>query len=130
MSQDSFRALVVDDHATHRQLFYAILASLGLTVDVAVDGLEGVKAATTRAYELILMDVSMPNMDGLAATKCIRDHELSAGWPRANIIMVTSHSAPADFSQSQRAGADGHVTKPIDIAGLVVAIESRYLEAA
>ncbi len=130
MAEDDFRALVVDDNASHRQLFHAILTSLGLDVDVAADGLEAVAAATTKPYELILMDISMPNMDALQATQCIREHEAAKGWTRANIVMVTSHGAPADFSRSQEVGADGHVTKPVDIAGLMAAIEGRYLSAA
>jgi len=130
MSDDCYRALVVDDNAGHRQLFFAILTSLGVTVDMASDGDEAVRAATACAYELILMDVSMPNLDGLEATRLIRENELAAGLPRANIIMVTSHGAPADFRRSQAVGADGHVTKPVDIAGLMAVIEERHLSAA
>jgi CheY-like chemotaxis protein len=130
MSEDTYRALVVDDHPGHRQLFFAILTSLGVTVDLAADGAEAILAATARPYELILMDVSMPNVDGLEATRRIREHEVASGSPRANIIMVTSHSAPEDYSRSQAVGADGHVTKPVDIAGLMAVIEDRYLSAA
>jgi len=129
VSETCYRALVVDDNAAHRQLFFAILSSLGLDVDLAADGLEAVAAARSADYEFILMDVSMPNLDGFLATQLIREHEVKRGH-RSHIIMVTSHGAPSDFQRSQHVGADGHVTKPVDIAGLMAAIEGRYLSAA
>jgi CheY-like chemotaxis protein len=124
------RALVADDHEGHQRLLCAILSSLGVKVEVAVDGLQAVDAATAEPFDLILMDLSMPRLDGLASTRMIRDHEASKGWPRANIIMVTSHTETADFAHSREAGADGHVTKPLSIAGLLGAIEGHYLDVA
>ena len=130
MFKGQFRALVVDDNPGHRQLFRAILTALGVEVDMAADGEEAVIAAKTCDYELILMDLSMPKLDGLAATRLIRAHETATSAPRANIIMVTSHGAAEDFVRSAQVGADGHVTKPVDIAGLMAVIEGRYLSAA
>ena len=122
------RALVADDHEGHQRLLSAILNSLGVEVDLASDGAQAVAAATRTSFNLILMDVSMPGLDGLAATRKIREHEAAQRWPRANIIMVTSHAEACDYSRSSEAGADGHVTKPLSIAGLLGAIEGHYMD--
>ena len=130
LSEEPMRALVADDHEGHQQLLSAILSSLGVEVDIACDGVEAVEAATQGRYDLILMDISMPRMDGLEATRRIRQHEKGAARPRTNIIVVSSHAEAADFASSQHAGADGHVTKPLSVAGLLGAIEGYYLDVA
>jgi CheY-like chemotaxis protein len=94
------RALIADDLAAYRQLLTAILESQGMEVQSVADGREAVAMAKSVAFSLILMDVSMPILDGLAATRLIRDHETSAGRPRANIVMVTSHGDRADIQRS------------------------------
>ena len=130
MFGEPMRALVADDHEGHQRLLCAILSSLGLEVDVAKDGAAAVAAAKATPFDLILMDVSMPVLDGLEATRQIREHEKTAGRARANIVVVTSHSEQADFALSSAAGADGHVTKPLSVAGLLGNIEGHYLAVA
>jgi CheY-like chemotaxis protein len=129
MFGEPMRALVADDHEGHQRLLCAILSSLGLEVEVAKDGAAAVAAAKATPFDLILMDVSMPVLDGLEATRQIREHEKATG-ARANIVVVTSHSEPADFALSRAAGADGHVTKPLSVAGLLGNIEGHYLAVA
>ncbi|HTK34172.1 MAG TPA: response regulator [Caulobacteraceae bacterium] len=124
------RALVVDDNPGHRQLLTAVLQSKGLDVFAVNDGREAVAIASSTCFALILMDASMPIMDGHTATRLIREHEVEAGWPRANIIMVTSHDTSADVARSRAAGADGHVNKPINVGELVAAIDARRARAA
>ncbi len=124
------RALVVDDHEGHQQLLSAILSSLGVEVEVARDGVEAVDAVSTGRFDLILMDISMPRMDGLEATRRIRDIERAHAAHRANIIVVSSHGEVHDLRWSHDAGADGHVTKPVSVAGLLGAIEGYYLDVA
>jgi len=116
------RALVADDLAAHRQLLTAILESQGMEVQTVADGREAVTLAKSVAFNLILMDVSMPILDGLAATRLIRNHEAAAGRPPANIVMVTSHGDQADIQRSLDAGADAHVTKPVNLLEIIEAI--------
>jgi len=122
------RALVADDHEGHQRLLCAILSSLGVEVEVTDDGMKAVAAAIAQPFDLILMDVSMPGLDGLESTRRIRAHEAANASPRANIIMVTSHAEAEDFARSSEAGADGHVSKPLSVAGLLGAIEGHYLD--
>ncbi len=123
MAENAFCALVVDDNKRHRQLIGAILGSLGARVDIASDGREAVQIATSTRFNLIMMDVAMPEMDGLSATRLIREHEAATQASRANIIMVTSHDQAEDIARSRQAGADHHIAKPISPADLICALE-------
>ena len=123
MAANLFCALVVDDNKRHRQLMGAILGSLGARVDVANDGREAVEIATKTRFNLIMMDVAMPELDGLSATRMIREHETATSAARANIIMVTSHDQAEDVVRSRQAGADHHIAKPISPADLICALE-------
>ncbi|MDO8379751.1 response regulator [Phenylobacterium sp.] len=117
------RALVADDNEGNRQLLGAILRSQDLEVEVANCGRSAVTVATGRRFDLILLDQNMPQLDGLTATRLIREHETVAGWPRASIFIVTSMNGPADAVRSRAAGADQHVTKPVDLGGLIALVE-------
>jgi hemerythrin-like metal-binding protein len=116
------RALIADDLAAHRQLLTAILESQGLEVQAVADGIQAVELAKSVTFNLILMDVSMPLLDGLAATRLIREHEAAAARPRANIVIVTSHGDQADIQRSLDVGADAHVTKPVNLLEIIEAI--------
>jgi CheY-like chemotaxis protein/HPt (histidine-containing phosphotransfer) domain-containing protein len=118
------RVLLVEDNPTNRELASAVLKKLGLKVTVAANGLEAVRRATNHPFDLILMDIQMPEMDGLEATRKIRDHErqsheAEAADPAAHsrylpIIAMTAHATPEDRERSLAAGMDDHLTKPID----------------
>lgn len=115
-------ALIADDLTAHRQLLTVILESQGMEVQSVADGREALTLAKSVSFNLILLDVSMPLLDGWAAARLIRDHEAAAGRPRANIVMVTSHGDQADIQRSLDAGADAHVTKPINLLEIIEAI--------
>ena len=114
------RILVADDAPANRELVGAILCGLGLTVDVVEDGAQAVEAARAGIYDLILMDVHMPVMDGLDATRAIR----AGGGSRARtpIIALTANVQPEQAERCREAGMDAHVGKPIQIAELLRAM--------
>jgi PAS domain S-box-containing protein len=106
------RVLVVDDVATNRQLIAALLKQRGHAVTLATDGDEAVALATDERFDLILMDVNMPRMDGLSATRAIRaGHGRSAGVP---IVALTANTFPEEIAACRAAGMNGHLAKPID----------------
>lgn len=117
----TLRILVVDDHPVNQEVLREILSSLGHQVEIAKDGLAAITCAEGTAYDLILMDVRMPGMDGRATTLNIRS---SAGPnQRTPIIAVTGDDEPLDRELSLAAGMSGFVRKPIAIAELLDQIE-------
>ncbi len=110
------RVLVVDDHPVNREVASLLLQALGCRTAQACDGLEAVKAAKTQRFDLILMDVRMPKLDGLAAARRIRALEGSAG--RTPIVAVTADAMPEDRARTAEAGMDGHLAKPVSRAQL------------
>lgn len=107
--------LVVEDNQTNRELLEEMLRRLGQRVVLRNDGKTGSDEARTRHYDLILMDVSMPVMDGIAATQAIRSDGASRD---SRILAVTAHSMPADLERFRAAGMDDTLVKPISMAGL------------
>jgi signal transduction histidine kinase/CheY-like chemotaxis protein len=106
------RLLVADDNAVNRELIAALLAPFDVEIATAADGVEAVDAAARAPFDLILMDVQMPNMDGLTATRRIRE-AASAGAPRPPIIAMTANVLPDQVARCLEAGMDDHLGKPI-----------------
>ena len=123
MVRERLRALVVDDHYHHREILRAILAAQGLAVDFALDGAQAVAVAKAIGFDLILMDMDMPVMDGLTATRLIREFEQCSGRRRSRLFVVSSNGDSVDQARSREAGADGHMTKPVQVAGIVRFVE-------
>ncbi len=115
--------LLVEDHPTNRQVVQILLGDL-VTLEMACDGAEGLKAAQRSPYDLILMDMQMPVMDGLSATRAIRDFEQADGRPRTPIIVLSANALAEHIEASFTAGADGHLTKPVTADALLEAIGS------
>ncbi|MBU4040394.1 MAG: response regulator [Alphaproteobacteria bacterium] len=114
------RILVVDDHPTNREVARLILAAYGCEVFEADDGATAVAAAAATPFDAILMDVRMPGMDGLDATRAIR---ASAGASAAApILAVTADVMRDDVERCRLAGMNGHVPKPINPARLMTAL--------
>lgn len=113
----SLHVLVVEDNETNRFVVREMLTSEGHVVELAEDGQLGVDAAEAWRYDLILMDISMPGMDGVAATMAIRE----GGGPSAAtpIIGLTAHALPEEQARFRDAGMDGCLTKPLRLATLV-----------
>jgi CheY-like chemotaxis protein len=104
-----------------------MLEKEGHTVTLACDGLEAISAFERNSYDLILMDVQMPNLDGLAATETIRKRE--AGERRVPIIALTAHALSSDRDRCLAAGMDGFVSKPIQVDELWDAISNLAIES-
>jgi PAS domain S-box-containing protein len=123
-SQSSgLRILVADDAPANRELVTAILGSMGVKVDAVCDGVEAVEAARTGAYDLILMDVHMPVLDGLDATRAIR--ALDGEAARTPIIALTANVQPEQVERCREAGMDDHCGKPIQVSELVRVMSAR-----
>jgi signal transduction histidine kinase/ActR/RegA family two-component response regulator len=107
------RVLLVDDHAMNRKLGETLLGLLGCQVDLASSGEEAVQAASERLYDVILMDVHMPRMDGLAATRAIR--ALNGPGSKAPIIAMTADVMERNLQQCREAGMVDHIAKPVEL---------------
>lgn len=116
------RVLVVDDNATNRRVAELILQTIGVEVDCVEDGEQGVKAFQTSRYDAILMDMMMPVMDGLAATRAIRRLERERRSAPVPIIMLTANTLPQHVQASLHAGADLHLPKPVSAPALFEAL--------
>jgi signal transduction histidine kinase/ActR/RegA family two-component response regulator len=110
------RVLLVDDHPVNRQLGVTVLSLLGCNVDVAEDGLQAIEAARTGGYDLIFMDVHMPVMDGLEATRAIRAFDAPAC--DVPIISMTADVMNDQAARCRKAGMNDRVSKPIEIEDL------------
>jgi two-component system sensor histidine kinase/response regulator len=112
--QISLHVLVADDDFFMQRLAITLLSSLGHTGVVVADGEEVLAALEKRRFDVVLMDVVMPNMDGLQALASLRRKEQSSGQHQA-VIMVTGHSEPTDRERLHAAGADGYICKPMGL---------------
>ncbi|MFN3932469.1 MAG: ATP-binding protein [Brevundimonas sp.] len=116
------RVLVVDDNATNRRVAELILQTIGVEVDCAEEGQQALEAFLANRYDAILMDMMMPVMDGMAATRAIRDLESERGLARTPIIMLTANTLPQHVEASLQAGADLHLPKPMSAPALFEAL--------
>jgi signal transduction histidine kinase/CheY-like chemotaxis protein len=112
------RLLAADDHTANRELLCALLAPFGIEIETVDDGVAAVEAAARADFDIILMDVQMPVMDGLTATQHIR----AAGRPHTSIIAMTANVLPEQIARCLAAGMDDHIGKPINPSRLLEAI--------
>jgi CheY-like chemotaxis protein len=108
------KVLVADDNMINQRIAREMLSKLGHTGVVVGDGQKALRAIEAFAFDVVLMDVMMPVMDGLEAVAAIREKELSTSR-RQKILFVTSHAEPGDDLRFIAAGGDGYLAKPIDI---------------
>jgi signal transduction histidine kinase/ActR/RegA family two-component response regulator len=118
------RVLVVDDHPVNREVARIMLQALGCEVIEACDGHEAVQTAAAHVFDLVLMDVRMPRMDGLEATRRVR--ALPGGPGAVPIVAMTADAMPEDVARCLAAGMNAHLAKPVSQAGLS-AVVSRAL---
>jgi CheY-like chemotaxis protein len=122
------RILLVEDTPVNQRLGQALLGKRGYHVSLAADGLEALAAFDRERFDLILMDMQMPNMDGLEATRRIRDRELT-GDRRIPIIALTANAMQSDRERCLAAGMDDFVAKPFRADEMFAVIE-KYLATA
>ena len=115
--------LLAEDNAVNREVAVALLSQAGLVVDTAINGRVAVEKVRSMAYDLVLMDMQMPEMDGLEATRIIRS---TAGSKDLPILAMTANVFKADRQACMDAGMNDFVTKPIDLANLLSVI-SKWL---
>lgn len=118
------RVLLADDHPANRKVVEVMLAAAHAELTAVEDGAQAVEAFGRDAYDLVLMDMQMPVMDGLTATRAIRALETQTGRPRTPLLMLTANAMNEHVEAGREAGADGHVTKPVTMATLFAAIET------
>ena len=123
--QDELRLLVVDDNATNRAVLQALLQPLGAVIETAAQGREAVSAWEIGRWDAILMDIHMPEMDGLDASRTIRAREAATGRPRTPIIAVTASVLAHETQEYFKAGMDDVVAKPIELQRLIMVLEQR-----
>jgi signal transduction histidine kinase/ActR/RegA family two-component response regulator len=128
--EGALRLLAAEDNPTNQQVLAAVMDSLGLEVDIVPDGREAVEAWRDGGYDLILMDIQMPVMDGIAAAREIRAIEKEEGRRRTPIVALTANALTHQVDEYLAAGMDGHVAKPIEIAKLYEAISTALNDAA
>ncbi|AZN36864.1 hybrid sensor histidine kinase/response regulator [Iodobacter ciconiae] len=104
------RVLLVEDNEINREVALGILAEVPVIVDIAINGYEAIHKVSTVHYDLVLMDIQMPELDGLNATEQIR----ALGYTELPIIAMTAHAMSGDRQLSLQAGMNGHITKPIN----------------
>jgi two-component system cell cycle response regulator DivK len=117
------RILIVEDNSDNRTLITDILSAMDYTVIEAIDGEEGVEKAVSEQPDLILMDLSLPQMDGWTATQKIRANE---ALKNTIIIALTAHAMVGDREKALKAGCDDYISKPVDLHELRTKL-SEYL---
>ena len=105
------RILVIEDNETNLYLMKFLLEKNGYAVIEAKTGIEGIERAVTEKPDLILMDIQLPDIDGLEATRKIRESEANSTVP---ILAVTSYAMTGDREKALKAGCSGYIEKPID----------------
>jgi len=118
----SLRILVAEDHPVNQKLAVALLSKRGHEVVVAADGRIALEAWEHQRFDVILMDVHMPNMGGIEATQAIREREKSRGG-HVRIIALTALAMTSDRDRCLSAGMDGYVSKPLDANDLFATLE-------
>lgn len=111
-------ALVVDDVATNCELAAVMLEACGFTVDTVSDGESGLKRMRAQRYDIVLLDISMPGINGEVVCKSIRDEDMRVG----RLIAYTAHAFPSERKRIEAAGFDALLIKPISLNSLQGAI--------
>ncbi|MDX2256812.1 MAG: response regulator [Pseudanabaenaceae cyanobacterium bins.39] len=117
-AQDSdrgFNILLAEDNMVNQKVAMRVLTHLGYKADIANNGHEVIKAMSQKSYDLILMDVQMPGMDGIQATKQIRLQEQESHIPKVIIIAMTANATENDQDTCLQSGMTDYISKPIQI---------------
>ena len=118
----NLRVLAAEDNDTNQQVLAAVMGALGIEVEIVADGQAAFEAWRDGTFDVVLMDVQMPVMDGMDSARAIRAAELELGRARTPIVALTANALAHQVEEYLAAGMDGHVAKPIEIAKLYEAI--------
>ena len=119
------RLLLVEDNEMNRDMLSRRLQRKGFEIEVAVDGREGINKATAGKYDLILMDMSLPEIDGWEATRQLRANPATKDTP---MIALTAHAMAGDREKALEAGCDDYDTKPIELPRLLSKIDALIMQ--
>ena len=122
--------LLAEDNIINQKLAIRVLQQMGHSVSVAQNGRQAVEMTEAEQFDLILMDIQMPEMDGLEATLAIRAREASRGGPRVPILAMTAYAMSGDSDRCIEAGMDGYISKPINTQELFETIENLGLKSS
>jgi signal transduction histidine kinase/ActR/RegA family two-component response regulator len=121
-SIEGAHVLLAEDHPTNQRVVRLILEAAGVRLDVVENGRLALERLAEQPYDLVLMDMQMPEMDGLTATKLLRGQEIAAGGRRTPVIMLTANALDEHVRASLEAGADSHLSKPVRADTLLAAV--------
>jgi CheY-like chemotaxis protein len=118
----ALRVLVADDNPTNRKVIELMLAAAGAAPTCVEDGRQAVEAWRAGGFDVVLMDLRMPVMDGLEAIRAIREEEAALGRAPTPVVVLSANTAPQDRAASAAAGATGHIGKPVEAETLLAAL--------
>ncbi|MCP5150789.1 MAG: response regulator [Ectothiorhodospiraceae bacterium] len=120
---DDVAVLLAEDNTLNQELICDLLEETGYVVTITVDGAQALEAYRRGDYRIVLMDMQMPVMDGLTATRAIRSFERSAGRPRTPVVALTGNATEDTRRSALEAGVDAFLTKPFDLAVLMATLD-------
>ncbi|MEJ0066907.1 MAG: ATP-binding protein [Caulobacteraceae bacterium] len=120
----ALRILVAEDHEVNRRVVQLIFEGLDVELTMAEDGVEALERFVQEDFALVLMDMQMPRMDGLQATRAVREREAAERLGRTPVIMLTANALPEHEAAGRAAGVDAFLTKPIVAAELLAAVNA------
>ena len=124
------KALVIDDNRVNQKMIVKTLETIGVTSDTAIDGQEGVEIFQKNCYDVVFMDIQMPVMNGVVATKEILKYEQANGLAHTPIIAVTTNNLEGDRERYLEAGMDEYIAKPIDIKKFINVLKQFYVTSS
>ncbi|MEI9965463.1 MAG: response regulator [Caulobacteraceae bacterium] len=128
MVSDDLRVLLAEDHPANQRVVQLLLEPLGVDLTIVEDGQAALDRLASERFDVVLMDMQMPVMDGLTATIALRLHEAATGAARTPVIMLTANALDDHIKASVEAGADRHLSKPIRADALIGAISEVIAE--
>ncbi len=114
------KVLVVEDNPLNMELILEILRSQGFTVDTVDDGEKAIKITEKSAYDLILMDIALPGIDGVEATKIIKSR---SNYKNVPVVALTAFAMAGDKERLLKAGFDDYISKPLDVHQFITKME-------